>query len=98
MAPLPLTRGGKLGLLNAFKSYEDVLDTRFPRNKVWLKYRQHSNSGLPQCASKCTLKDKLARYDIVACDDERAEEIIHSVISQLRHRNLGTSYDLSGSS
>ena len=98
MTPLPLTRGGKLGLLNAFKSYEDVLDTRFPRNKVWLKYRQHSSRRLFQYASKCISENELARYDIVACDDERAEEIIHSVISQLRHRNLSTSYDLSGSS
>jgi hypothetical protein len=27
---IPLTRGGKLGLSYAFRSYEDILDTRFP--------------------------------------------------------------------
>ena len=40
---IPLTRGGKLGLLNAFRSYDEALDTLLPRNSVWLKYKLHSN-------------------------------------------------------
>ena len=34
---IPRTKGGKLGLETASRSKEDVLETRFPRNRVWLK-------------------------------------------------------------
>lgn len=30
----PLTNGGKFGLPNALRSYDDILDTRFPRYNV----------------------------------------------------------------
>jgi hypothetical protein len=33
----PFTKGGKLGLLKALRSYDDIFDTLLPRYRVWLK-------------------------------------------------------------
>lgn len=46
LAMSPFTRGGKLGLLKALRSYDDIFSTLLPRYSVWLKYREDSSDIL----------------------------------------------------
>ncbi len=54
----PFTSGGKFGLLKALRSYDDIFDTLFPLNRVWLKYKQHSaaDTSVPEENRETTLR------------------------------------------
>lgn len=91
---VPFTKGGKLGLPKALRSYADILEHRLPRRSVWLKYKQHSaHGGISTIVSP--LCWELTGDDVVSCYHQRAEQVIHRIVAQLGHRNLCSGDNLS---
>ncbi len=90
---VPFTKGGKLGLLKALRSYDDIFEQRLPRRSVWLKYRQHSTHD-SMSAIVSPVCCKLTGDDVVSCYHQRAEQVIHRIVAQLGHRDLRSRNDL----